>query len=564
MQGAHFFNYRLILAWMALCLCHVLVPAAANAETSPLHPCVLSVDKLDSIDRVLPKLAQFDCKNPQSQMAPGDYWVKLGIPLSMQNGRSSLVFRTASLWSEGFELWTVHANGSISYYAPFSNPTINPMRLGATAVVPLRSHASPVVLLVAKVKASAAVRGIMLESQISTAETAISYEMALATLYAGFVGICIALLAYNIALWRGMREPYLLAYCAMVAATLSYGIITSGAPHYFFSAMTAIDRLRITIPLLALTGGTVLIFIRYFFANTQIPKWLARLSWAQAFAMSGYAVMYAALAPSNVKLLDAIYVYGFTPIPFLLGAYIWVAWSNRDPFLIYFLVAWTGPAASAAFRILHGFDILPYHTLIENSTLLGLGFEALVSSLAIGHRVRLLSQARDRAEIAEAHAMIMADTDSMTGLLNRRAFLRTLLERNSHWTLVLVDIDHFKRVNDSLGHAGGDEAIIMIANALVSEAPEGALVARLGGEEFAIAYRGNLLLMEPEDLLAKIRSIDLPQGYRITASIGIANRNVGNEHDWKILYRAADMALYQAKSNGRNRCIHLSMQAQAA
>lgn len=160
--------------------------------------------------------------------------------------------------------------------------------------------------------------------------------------------------------------------------------------------------------------------------------------------------------------------------------------------------------------------------------------------------------------------MSMADTDPLTGLLNRRAFLRTLLERNSNWTLLLLDIDHFKRVNDSLGHAGGDEAIILFARALQAKMPNGALLARMGGEEFAIAYRGDMMLIEPDELLAQIRKINLRDGYRITASIGIANRIVGSDDDWKILYRAADMALYRAKSSGRDRFVRNRIQAQAA
>jgi len=248
----------------------------------------------------------------------------------------------------------------------------------------------------------------------------------------------------------------------------------------------------------------------------------------------------------------------------LFGCYVRAAWKHKDPFLGYFLLAWSGPTISAALRMLHGFDILPYNILIENSTLFGLAFEALVSSLAIGYRVRLLAQARNRAEIAEAHAMSMADTDPLTGLLNRRAFLRTLLERNSNWTLLLLDIDHFKRVNDSLGHAGGDEAIVQFARALQTKMPNGALLARMGGEEFAIAYRGDMMLIEPDELLAEIRSIDLRGGYRITASMGIANRNVASDDDWKILYRAADMALYRAKSDGRDRFIRTRPQAKAA
>ena len=79
------------------------------------------------------------------------------------------------------------------------------------------------------------------------------------------------------------------------------------------------------------------------------------------------------------------------------------------------------------------------------------------------------------------------------------------------------------------------------------------MVARMGGEEFALSYpAAPPLTPDPDRLLADIRSINLPEGYRITASIGIASRAVADDNDWKILYRAADMALYRAKSSGRN------------
>lgn len=177
----------------------------------------------------------------------------------------------------------------------------------------------------------------------------------------------------------------------------------------------------------------------------------------------------------------------------------------------------------------------------------------------------LLAQARDHAKNAEAIARAMADTDPLTGLLNRRSFLRRLLERHNRWTLILVDIDHFKRVNDSLGHAGGDDAITSIANVLRKYTPDGAMVARMGGEEFAISYPADMPLTPDADrLLADIRSIDLPQGYRITASIGIAARAVADENDWKILYRAADVALYRAKSSGRDCFIRHELERAAA
>lgn len=564
MRGAYILFGRNLLAFVALLLASLFASLPASAQSAKLQSCTLKAEPGDRVEALLFRASSFDCASDQSELQPGSYWVRMETPPSVLNSGRPLIFRTASLWDEGFELWAVRSNGQIEHYRPFEEQSISPMRLGATMVVPLRSNGAPIEMLIAKVKDSGAVRGVMLESQLSSSESALTFEMAMAVLYACFSGICIALLVYNIALWRAMRERFLLAYCAMLAATLCYGIFTSGAPHYFTAEMSGPDRLRFTIPMLAYTASTALIFMRYFFEDANVPKWLARATYAQAALMSGFATLYALLAPWQIKQLDLIYVCGFIPVPLLFGCYVWTAWKHRDPFLGYFLLAWSGPAISAAFRMLHGFDILPYHILIENSTLFGLAFEALVSSLAIGYRVRLLAKARDRAELAEIHAMAMADTDPLTGLLNRRAFLRSLLERQSHWTLVLVDIDHFKRVNDSLGHAGGDEAIFLIGSTMQRNSPNGALVARLGGEEFAVAYRGDMLLVDPDDLLAQIRSIQLPQGYRITASIGIANRSVANEEDWKILYRAADMALYQAKTGGRDRFMRWQPQSVAA
>lgn len=564
MQAARISPIRLILAALALIFSLGAGTSQAWANSVSLESCTLAATPADTVKSVLARPQAFVCAETQNQLSPGDYWVKMKLPQLLPGDGRNLVFRTASLWDDGFQLWAIHRDGQIEKYQPFHGQSISPMRLGATTIVPLRTHQAPITMLLAKVTNSGAVRGVMLQSQIGTSESAITFEMLMSVFYSGFAGVCIALLVYNIALWRAMREPFLLAYCAMIVATLTYGLFTSGALHYFVSGLSGPDRLRITIPLLAYSASTALIFVRFFFANTEIPTWLVKTTYIQATAMSANATIYAVLAPWQIKTLDAIYVYSFTPVPVIFGIYVWKAWKSKDRFLGYFLLGWSGVALSTFLRMLHAFDILPYHILIENSTLFGMAFEALVSSLAIGYRVRLLAKARDRAEIAEAHAMAIADTDPLTGLLNRRAFLRALLERHSHWTLVLLDVDHFKRVNDSLGHAGGDEALALLSQTLQQVAPQGALVARLGGEEFAIAYRGNLLLLEPEDLLASVRQINLPQGYRITASIGIANRIVTSEDDWKILYRAADMALYRAKTGGRDRYILIRPQNVAA
>ena len=303
----------------------VMMPVAAHATPTELTPCISPVRGGETLDKVLTNPKRFDCSSSQSHLSPGDYWVRMVVPASAHSSEQGLVFRTASLWDEGFSITAVHASGQREFYRPDFNQDIGPMRLGATVVVPLLYRKSPIVTLIAKVERSAIVRGVMLTPQLAVAEDAIRFEMGMAALYAGFVGICIALLFYNIALWRAMREHFLLAYCFMVTAMLGYGIFTSGAPHYFVASMSGADRLRITIPLLAIAAASALIFIRHFFQTANIPVWLVRATYIQAAAMSAFGLFYAGVAPRYIDIIDAIYVRRFIPVPFFFCAYLYVA-----------------------------------------------------------------------------------------------------------------------------------------------------------------------------------------------------------------------------------------------
>ncbi len=559
----------LIYLWtvLGLCLIHLLSAAPAFASTTDLTPCFRLAKQGETATDILSSQEGFNCRTHQNSLPSGSYWVRLQVPSGYETADRGLVFRTASLWDEGFELWVQRSNGAVRQINPAKDLDIHPYRLGSTIVVPIDPAPHRITAITAFVRDSAGQRGVMQQSQLTTVEGALHFEMALATLYAAFAGLILALLVYNLALWRGMRQTFLLAYCGMLLATLAYAFFTSGAPHYLWPEMTGPDRLRFSIPLLSINAAAAIIFIRHFFEPASIPNRLVRLSYGYAVAMVATGLIYAAIAPNFVKLMDAVYIAGFAPLPLIVAGYVIAAYRRRDPFLRYFLLAWLAPVAAAVARILYSMDILAYNILIENSTLIGLSVEALISSLAIGHRIRLLTTARDRAETAETNAMIMADTDALTGLPNRRAFVRELLSAPRDWQLVLVDIDHFKRVNDTLGHVGGDDVLIRLAQILRDESADHSLVARLGGEEFAIATIASPNgegLVQPERILSAIRRADMPGGYRITASIGIARRVICEDTDWKVLYRAADMALYRAKGEGRDRSVDYSAERVAA
>jgi diguanylate cyclase (GGDEF)-like protein len=168
----------------------------------------------------------------------------------------------------------------------------------------------------------------------------------------------------------------------------------------------------------------------------------------------------------------------------------------------------------------------------------------------------------------------LATIDSMTGLFNRRHFLGSAEGEWSRFqryqrplSLLAIDIDHFKSVNDRYGHAVGDEAIVSVADACQQGKRASDIVARLGGEEFV------MLLPETDQAQAMIVAERLRERvaahvlrahkvqFKVTISIGVAGATISMS-GIDALLRSADQALYQAKSEGRNRVVSWSPQSE--
>ena len=158
-----------------------------------------------------------------------------------------------------------------------------------------------------------------------------------------------------------------------------------------------------------------------------------------------------------------------------------------------------------------------------------------------------------------ADEKVNAEIDPLSGLLNRRGFdnrIDALLAGAGPHGLILCDIDHFKAVNDTYGHQGGDCAIRAFGEALSVAAPPGALVARIGGEEFALflpktGREATLLFAQTLRATRAVAPIPgLPPAARITASFGVADVTRGEP--LRFAMRRADDALYAAKNAGRD------------
>jgi diguanylate cyclase (GGDEF)-like protein len=178
-------------------------------------------------------------------------------------------------------------------------------------------------------------------------------------------------------------------------------------------------------------------------------------------------------------------------------------------------------------------------------------FDALAMSLTLreAENRRLLAQQVDRAT-----------RDSLTGLRNNRFFhealaqaLRVQGQRQLPVSVAVLDLDNFKLVNDQFGHAEGDAVLLRLSRALEGESRQSDIACRLGGEEFAIIFRGAAAdAVGVMDRVAKALRGGDPDGRKTTFSCGVVEQ-VGGAAD--ALFKAADDAAYEAKARGKNQIV---------
>lgn len=206
--------------------------------------------------------------------------------------------------------------------------------------------------------------------------------------------------------------------------------------------------------------------------------------------------------------------------------------------------------------------------------------ELLASYDRLLRETRRLVRRSDRAELEmtrlnqrlqdlAAELEYRATHDPLTGVLNRAAIIEVANRQflSHDLALVVLDIDHFKRVNDSFGHPTGDRVILGVVDCLRNAVPPGAQIGRVGGEEFTVVLADGT--MERAAQLAQLvrraiegRDFGLPDDSRVTASFGLSWMQQGACFD--LAYALADEALYAAKRGGRNQVARAALPGPSA
>ncbi|MEP9403162.1 putative bifunctional diguanylate cyclase/phosphodiesterase [Sphingomonas silueang] len=383
-----------------------------------------------------------------------------------------------------------------------------------------------------------------------------------------FAGTLLSALLYNLVINTGSRYAFQRWYLLWVAVAFAYGLTWTNVAAFVFPAMVGPLAVRIDFVLVGLMVALGNLFFYSVIERGMVPRWL--MATGRVVAVLG-AVL------GVVAALDRV----FPPVPtdrwlnyMIAATALSVALScavavRRGSRVVWFYLLGWGPVIGVFIaRLFRNLGLAPQNDLVDMATFAALAFEALVLSLAIADRFRLvqgeLEDARRRQAVDQAEARMLriaAQTDFMTGLGNRAAFHEAsdaLIARRTPFGLYLIDVDFLKDVNDRLGHVGGD-ALLAAVGALLKALPDafpGLHVARIGGDEFAILCPGDA------DVQAALAArLEAMQGARwtfgrnertLSLSIGFA-RFPDDAPDADHLYQNADLALYSAKRLGRSR-----------
>ena len=280
-----------------------------------------------------------------------------------------------------------------------------------------------------------------------------------------------------------------------------------------------------------------------------------RVDWAPALAKIRFAASVVAVACA-LAVLDNGFLVGVAGLVSVLLAGPYIALDRRDLLLMNALPL----AAVALIMYLAGID----RFAVVNSTIF-LALSVAVSLLL----ARVFEYSNRRAFTLEQDLMREARTDSLTGLRNRRALeeaadaeLKRSARSAAPISVIVCDIDHFKQINDRLGHDAGDRVIRAVAEQLSAVVRATDVLARWGGEEF-LAILPQTHPAEAAILAERMRLVvqeaAMPAGTHVTISLGVAGLEGTGIPDlparWDHVVRKADDAMYRAKAAGRNRVV---------
>ncbi|MDF1588836.1 MAG: sensor domain-containing diguanylate cyclase [Gammaproteobacteria bacterium] len=388
-----------------------------------------------------------------------------------------------------------------------------------------------------------------------TAQQQQQKELLLQYGYGLVYGYLLALLFYNAILFLGLRDIRYILYSGLLGSFVAGNIAYTGHGFmWLWPNFVAFQQWGQAL-FMILYASFGLLFALYFLEIKSLSKRLF-IGIVAIIAVINFIYVYTALSdkPTASTVLSFVFVSSYMLVALGLGFY---ALYNRQPNAIYFLSAIGLGSVGVGITSIAAWGGMPFNLITFHAAELGMIAEATLLALALSFHFRTV-------QVQGFLAEKMAGIDPLTQLNNRRGFMtsldkiwKTICRHNTPASVVIIDLDNFKNLNDTYGHEVGDVALKNVAHRLSQHIRSGDIVARWGGEEFLL-FLPETSLEEAFHLAERLRlsisqdSIETQLGdISVTASLGIAQR-IRHHTEIEPLIDNADKALYEAKRSGKN------------
>lgn len=524
------------------------------------------------------------------------YWFRLDVGnssaesvtrlLVVDNPRISLVDVYLPDEQGGYRAWLTGADRPQGGKAYDNRNFVFPLHLAA--------HSQQVVYL--RVESSI---GLLVPLQLWSEQAFHAYEREDYMARAGYMGIAIAMILFNLMLFIALRERIYLLYvtfvlCAVCTLTIKNGM----APDWTLFGLPLNSNVAYySGASLALSG--MLLFMRSMLQTTRLLPRVDRGLLALVALYLVSPLIYAVALP----LVSRVAIVAYLLTAFVMMGVGLACALKRQRSAYFFLAAFGLLILGGATTTLRALGILPTNAFTEDGLQIGSSLEMLLLAFALADRINVMRQEKLQAQARLLQAQeqlvetlqhsereleqrvavrteelqvlnnrleMLSLTDALTGIANRRHFDEVLAKEckraqrvGEPLALAVLDVDWFKAYNDHYGHPAGDSCLQQIAHTLAATISRSTdLVARYGGEEFVFLAPSTGLAgaqSMAEKLVRAVEALALPHersplGY-VTISVGIALMPRDADSPAQALLQRADAALYRAKSQGRNRVV---------
>jgi diguanylate cyclase (GGDEF)-like protein len=545
---------RFVRLGLVALLSGLLAMPAAAAPIMASQTCHASTDAKETYGDLLREPQRWVCADSEYDIGPESLFLRYRLTDPAQPRALSFVTHAGKFST--ITIWVVDHQGGVRT-ARFAPETVHHLTAGPMMVLPLPQTPTRPSLVTVRIDGPWS-KTIASEARLDSVPEGTGWDISVVVAMATICGMLIVPLLLNFGFYLVLRRPFVLWHVVMVGLMLVQSVIGTGFIH-IAGDPDATTEIAINSLCFGAVAGSGLMFVVTFLEPDALSPWLRRLLIGCApLVMAGG--VFTALPFAVLRPLSALGIYcGVSLAIVLILCALVNAWRRGSKLVPILMVGWMPTLMVGVYRI--GCYLLPHARPTESVVVFQLALAAEVLANSLGIVIRFLDLRRER-DLANARATELegvAGRDALTGLWNRHSIERRFndLFRLGYRTMAVIDLDHFKRINDRHGHAVGDQVLRVVVAALGEDSESCAI--RMGGEEFLLLLRGPGAAERAERcrraLSTRIAAAVPGLGHVVTASMGLVEHDLSGTLDveFAVLYSHCDRLLYEAKRLGRNR-----------